>query len=506
MRGSRLGNMVEPPDLVTRLEEFVASAGPEPFVEFEGRWWTAGEVAAVGRGVVRLLDEAGVPDNVAIGVVVRNHVESVAVLIGLVAAGRPVTMIYSHQSAELIAANVEKLDLAVVVAEEADWGSELRACLADADRVGIILPPAMGRPRLAGVFERLRETRRTHDRMVVEALTSGTTGPPKNIPLGVPALVRGVDMISAAAGASPTPQIEIMFAPLTSIGGILPLLAYPLVGARFCLLERFEVDKWTDAIRRHRPRSVGSTPPMIRAVLDRDVPAEAFASVEVVYGGAGPIEYETRQRFADKYGVDFCWGYGATEFAGTVAGWTPRLKAELGGDRPNSVGRPVPGVCVRITDPATGVELPTDQQGRLEVLIPSVSPDWVATNDLAKLDGDGVLYIFGRLDGAINRGGFKVLPEVVVEALRRHPAVKDAAVIGMADARLGEIPLAAVELKPGADPVDGSELRAFTRSHLPSPSVPVDVLIFEQLPRNMMLKVDLAALRALCTANEKERA
>jgi len=99
MRGSRLGNMVEPPDLVTRLEEFVASAGPEPFVEFEGRWWTAGEVAAVGRGVVRLLDEAGVPDNVAIGVVVRNHVESVAVLIGLVAACRPVTMIYSHQSA-----------------------------------------------------------------------------------------------------------------------------------------------------------------------------------------------------------------------------------------------------------------------------------------------------------------------------------------------------------------------------------------------------------------------
>jgi len=496
---------IDPQHLVAALREFISTAPDEPFVEFEGQWWTAAQFAAIGAELARLLDEAEVRPGIAVGVVVRNHVETAAAIVGLVAAGRPVTMIYSYQSSELIAANVEKLSLGVVVAEESDWSAELRAVVANDDRIGIALPAGMGHPNRVERSTSLRAGCREHEETVVEVLTSGTTGAPKHVALRVSALVRGVDMMTVAASANPSPQIEILFAPLPSIGGILPLLAYPLVGARFCLLERFDVDKWAEAIRRHRPRSIGSTPPMIRSALERNVPADAFESVEVVYGGAGPIEVETRRKFAETYGVDFCWGYGATEFAGTVAAWTPRLKAELGGDRPNSVGRPVAGVEVRITDPETGAELPVDEVGRLEVLVSSVSPHWTATNDQAKLDGDGILYIFGRLDGAINRGGFKVLPELVAETLRRHPAVKDAGVIGIADSRLGEIPVAAVELLPGNDAVDGEELRTFARSHLPSPSVPAAVVVVETLPRNMMLKIDLVALRKICEAHVRQR-
>jgi acyl-CoA synthetase (AMP-forming)/AMP-acid ligase II len=497
---------IDPQHLVSALREFISTAPDEPFVEFEGQWWTAARFAAIGAGLAGLLDEAEVPPAIAVGVVVRNHVETAAAIVGLVAAGRPVTMIYSYQSPELIAASVEKLALGVVVAEDADWTAELRAAVTNEDRIGIALPASMGQPYRVDENKTLRAGCREHGETLVEVLTSGTTGAPKHIPLRVSALVRGVDMITVAASASADPQIEILFAPLPSIGGILTLLAYPLVGARFSLLERFDADKWTDTIRRNRPRSIGCTPAMVRSVLERNVPAEAFESVEVVYGGAGPIEVETRQKFAETYGVDFCWGYGATEFAGTVAAWTPRLKAELGGDRPNSVGRPVPGVQVRITDPETGAELSTDQVGRLEVLIPSVSPEWSVTNDQAKLDSDGVLYIFGRLDGAINRGGFKVLPELVAETLRRHPAVKDAGVIGIADSRLGEIPVAAVELLPGNEAVDGEELRKFARSHLPSPSVPAAVVVVETLPRNMTLKIDLVALRRICEAHVAQQA
>jgi acyl-coenzyme A synthetase/AMP-(fatty) acid ligase len=335
--------------------------------------------------------------------------------------------------------------------------------------------------------------------MVVEVLSSGTTGAPKNIPLEISALARGVQIITVA-GDNVERQVEFMFAPLTSIGGILSLLAYPLVGARFCMFERFKVDTWVDAVKRHRPKSVGSTPTIIRSLLQAQVPPESLESVEIVYGGGGPLDMDTRKRFAETFNVDLCWGYGATEFAGTLAGWTPQLKAQLGGDRPNSVGRALPGIRVRVTDPDTGAELPVDVQGRLEAIIPGVSEDWIKTNDLGKIDADSIIYVFGRLDGAINRGGFKVLPEVIADALRLHPSVRDAGVIGIPDPRLGEVPLAAVELVRGAEPVTGEDLRAFTRQHLPSPSVPVDVRIFDELPRNGMLKINLPALRAMCDA------
>jgi len=489
--------MFDPADIVPRLRQFVTSPPERDFVEFEGRWWTAKDVARKGREIGRLLDDAAVPGDVAIGVVVRTHVESAAALIGLVAAARPITMIQPYQSSSLVARNVTTLNLAVVIAEEEDWTDDLRACLGDG-RIGILLPKDSEPPRfVAPLPDTLMEPHRSHPRMVVEVLSSGTTGAPKNIPLEMSALVRGVQMITVA-GDNVERQVEFLFAPLTSIGGILPLLAYPLVGARFCMFERFKVDTWVDAVKRHRPKSAGATPAIIRSILEAQVPPEALESIKVMYGGAGPLDMETRKRFAETYDLDLCWGYGATEFAGTLAGWTPKLKAELGGDRPNSVGRALPGIGVRVTDPDTGAELPVDMEGRLEATIPGISEDWIKTNDLGKIDADGIIYVFGRLDGAINRGGFKVLPEVIADALRLHPSVRDAGVIGVAHPRLGEVPLAAVELVRGAVPVTGEDLRAFTRQHLPSPSVPVDVLIFDELPRNAMHKIKLSALRAMC--------
>src|SRR5207249_7880502 len=123
-----------------------------------------------------------------------------------------------------------------------------------------------------------------------------------------------------------------------------------------------------------------------------------------------------------------------------------------------SVGRPLPGAQLRVIDPETGAVLPPGQEGLLEVVSPRMGPEWLRTSDLAILDEDGFLYHRGRADGAIMRGGFKVLPEVIEKALLRHEAVAAAAVVGIPDPRVGQAPAAAVQLKPGAAKPSTAEL------------------------------------------------
>src|SRR6201999_4667416 len=135
--------------------------------------------------------------------------------------------------------------------------------------------------------------------------------------------------------------------------------------------------------------------------------------------------------------------------------------------------------------------LGVDERGRLQVATPQAggAGHWVTTSDLAHIDGDGFLYIDGRADDVIVRGGFKVSPETVVRALRAHPAVADAAVAPVPDQRLGQIPVAAVELRSGAD-ADGDVLREHCRTTLTPYEVLAHIFVVDALPRGAALKVD----------------
>jgi acyl-coenzyme A synthetase/AMP-(fatty) acid ligase len=134
--------------------------------------------------------------------------------------------------------------------------------------------------------------------------------------------------------------------------------------------------------------------------------------------------------------------------------------------------------------------------GLLEAQVPRIGPDFIRTTDLASLDADGFLFLHGREDGAINRGGFKVLPDIVAEALRAHPDVADAAVVGRADARLGEVPVAAVELVPGAS-AGAAALLGWLKDRLVAYQVPTEIRIMPALPRNASMKVALHEVKAL---------
>jgi acyl-CoA synthetase (AMP-forming)/AMP-acid ligase II len=188
--------------------------------------------------------------------------------------------------------------------------------------------------------------------------------------------------------------------------------------------------------------------------------------------------------------------FGATEFGG-VAAWTlpdHRLFAEA---KRGSVGRAVPGARLRIVDQESGAEIVDGRMGILEVDVDGKTDGWVATTDLAVLDADGFLYIRGRADDAIIRGGFKVLPDDVARVLRQHPLVGDVAVIGIADHRLGQVPIAVVETRPGRPAPTSEELEQLARENLTPYQVPAAFRFTDRLPRTPSMKVIRAELLEL---------
>jgi len=148
-------------------------------------------------------------------------------------------------------------------------------------------------------------------------------------------------------------------------------------------------------------------------------------------------------------------------------------------------------------------ELAADERGLLEAKVTPISPDWIRTTDIASIDADGFVTLHGRADGAINRGGFKILPETVRHVLISHPSVRDACVVGVPDSRLGQVPFAAIEAAPGLPVPSDDELKDLVRKSLPVYNVPVAFAVVDELPRNPALKVSLPDVAALYDARAK---
>lgn len=478
-----------------RLAAGLAAYGEQPFIEFDQRWYSGNDVAAIHQDVEDLLRHNGVRVGEPVGVVVRNRLQHAAAILGFIAASRPVVMIYSYQSPVAIAADIERLRLPAVIADAQDWTKPVLSAASRTGSAAISVSPdaidALAARTITGV----------PDRSLIEPgvhiLTSGTTGAPKRIPIRTAVLQHTVNSITHASPPDPGGPPDVVFWPFGSVG-VCQLLASPMAGKRMVLLERFTVADWVRAVRTYRVRRSGVQPAIVRMLLDaQDVSAADLSSLEFIVGGSGPLEPATREEFEQRFGVPVLWAYGATEFAGSVCSWTPDLYRQYGAAKPNSSGRPLPGVQVRITDPESGAQLPADSEGLLEARVEVMGPQWIRTTDIASVDADGFVTVHGRSDGAINRGGFKILPETVRRALLAHPSVLDASVVGVPDRRLGQVPFAAVELRSDAVAPTEAELQDLVRTTLPSHHVPVAVAVIEALPRNAAMKVrpdEVAAL------------
>jgi acyl-coenzyme A synthetase/AMP-(fatty) acid ligase len=295
--------------------------------------------------------------------------------------------------------------------------------------------------------------------------------------------------------------VVIVNAPLVHVGGLFRVLQCVNDGRSFCLLEKFRVDEWVDAVRRHRPKTASLVPAALRMVLDADLDPDDLSSLRSVISGTAPLSPDDADSFFDRYGVPVIISYGATEFGGGVAGWNLADHETWWATKRGSVGRAHAGCELRVVDPESGEPLGPDQEGLLEVRARQIGDgrDWTHTTDLARIDVDGFLWILGRADQAIIRGGFKVLPETVKSALESDPRVLGASVVGRDDDRLGAVPVAAVELRAGAGPVTPGDLMESVAKLLARYELPDELRIVDALPRTPSGKVDLTAVRDLFT-------
>lgn len=478
-------------------------------LEFEHRWISWGVLADRSDAVIRALEACGMEEGVRVGVLLRNHADLVPVLLALFKSGRCLASLNAVSPDNKLAEDIADAATSVLIATAADLARPQVLAAARASGAAILsLDDGAVKQVAAATSHDL--ARHSAPGIAIEMLSSGTTGKPKRIPLPRRNLERalaGAASFEKGRDADAPPKlrsgVQIVTAPLAHIAGITGLMNNLLAGRKVCLIERFTVEGFRDAVVRHRPKVAGAPPSALRMILDADIPKEDFSSLVAYRTGTAPLDPDLADAFYQRYGIPVLQNYGATEFAGGVAGWTlGDFKAHWTQKR-GSVGRLNAGVEAHIVDPESGTELATGETGLLELRAPNVGDGktWVRTTDLAVIDTDRFLWIKGRHDGAIIRGGFKIMPDDVLKAIQLHPAVREASVVGIRDRRLGAVPVAAWIARANADIPDEDTLKAWLKERLLPYQVPVRLIRLDDLPRTPSMKPNQPSVKALFEAD-----
>ena len=475
-------------------------------VRFQGRSYSWAVLGEIADGVVAALKAAGVPDHASIGWIARNDPVLIGAAIGIIKGGFTVSPVNPHQPVAKMAEQIKALNMAAIVGVEEDFHAEVRAVLADAGAIGLVLDiDADTKVRLLDPAAKLGTGpyRNIGDDVIIERLTSGTTGEPKRIPVPAATFRKAMELGARSETDKADEPLKVKRSPsilLTTFshsGGLWGALLAMYHARPVELFEKFDVHAWGDAVERGQTKAANLVPSMITMVLESDLAPEKLKSLLVIRSGTAPLDPETQRLFEEKFGVPVLTEYSASEFMGGIAGWSLADHREFGVTKRGAAGRLRPDMEAKITDVETGEEVARGQVGVLNLKSPRIGPDWIKTTDLASYDTDDFLWIHGRADEAINRGGFKILPEKVAEVLRLHPAVREACVIAAKDKRLGQVPVGFVERIEDEPMPTEQELKDFVRTHLTAYMVPVAVEIVDALPRTLSMKVDRPAVRAM---------
>ncbi|GAB2836048.1 long-chain-fatty-acid--CoA ligase [Microbacterium insulae] len=341
------------------------------------------------------------------------------------------------------------------------------------------------------------------DDLALIQYTSGTTGSPKGASLTHRNLLS-----NAAQARSWVPSIVrgdgcVVYAvlPMFHAYGLTLCLTFAMsMGARLVLFPRFDPDMVLDVTKKHPATFLPLVPPIAERLLtasrEKGVP---LTGTQVAISGAMALPHELVVPFEEASGGYLVEGYGLSECS-------PVLMANpVAGNRvPGTVGLPLPGTECRVVDPEDPTQdVPRGERGELVVRGPQVFSgyygkpeeteavfvdDWFRTGDIVTIDEAGFVRIVDRIKELIITGGFNVAPTEVESALRQHPCVEDAAVVGLPSEHSGEEVVAAVVLTPGAD-VDIEEIRASVRGILTPYKVPRRIFVVDELPTSLIGKV-----------------
>lgn len=442
------------PNLATLLLEH-PFADDEPLLHGSDRSWTAGEARAE---VARLADQLAA---VAVprGAAVAGRETGCRAVIAMTACW--------HHGAVYVPVN-DRLPEAAV--EDLLAATSVAAVIAD----GVTAPRAGAAAYAEGAAFML--------------FTSGTTGEPKPIvhhhDVYLEIIDRVLGPLSAGRDTTKRPSPNLIPVPMALNAGIYNALFGLRAGAPLVLMDRFTTAGFAELVARHGIRST-VLPPASIAMLNDDPTIESLAPLRYVRSITAPLSPFQARRFTERFGAFVLNGYGQAEL-GEVIGWTA-ADAKEHPDRIGAVGRPHPGVAVRIADPddnAVGellVKPPTPPSATVAATLGDRldADGYVRTGDLGRVDDAGFVWIEGRTGDLINRGGNKVFPAEVEEVLAAVSGVVEAAVVGRPDDRLGEVPVAFV-----VGDADVATLEAACRAALAPYKVPVAFTFVDTLPRN----------------------